>query len=530
MKIIRSNQVSQLIHDGDTIMYTGITLGGFAEEALIELERSFLETGHPRDLTMYWQSATGNRGDRGLAHAAHEGFLKRGVGGHLTGCGPAMTKFSGDNLGEIFNFPQGVMSVMCRHIAAHTPGVITKIGLKSMMDPRIEGGCMNEKAKAAEPLVELLEIGGEEWLRYKLPRLDVTLIRGTVADTRGNISCYKEGYKLGQYSAAAAARACGGIVICQVENIVEFGSIKPRDVIVPGILVDYVFVSKPEYHWQTSKTYYNPVFSGEIRIPLDAVPVEKFSARKVIARRAAMELTKGAIVNLGVGIPEAVSSVAAEEGCGENITLTTEAGGIGGVPASSHDFGCCWNAEATIEMADEFDLYDGGALDLGVLGVLQVGPNGNVNVSKRYGEGMGVGGFLNVAGGASTVVFAATFTGGLKKGEGPQYEIGDGHIKVVREGNSKKFVNEIEQISFNGEASLDMGKRILYVTERCVFELTKEGLLLTEIAPGIDLQKDILDQMEFSPVISKDLTQMPADIFNESWGGLKKIMDQKNGK
>ena len=316
MKIIRSNQVSQLIHDGDTIMYTGITLGGFAEEALIELERSFLETGHPRDLTMYWQSATGNRGDRGLAHAAHEGFLKRGVGGHLTGCGPAMTKFSGDNLGEIFNFPQGVMSVMCRHIAAHTPGVITKIGLKSMMDPRIEGGCMNEKAKAAEPLVELLEIGGEEWLRYKLPRLDVTLIRGTVADTRGNISCYKEGYKLGQYSAAAAARACGGIVICQVENIVEFGSIKPRDVIVPGILVDYVFVSKPEYHWQTSKTYYNPVFSGEIRIPLDAVPVEKFSARKVIARRAAMELTKGAIVNLGVGIPEAVSSVAAEEGCG----------------------------------------------------------------------------------------------------------------------------------------------------------------------------------------------------------------------
>ena len=178
MKIIRSDQVSELIHDGDTIMYTGITLGGFAEEALIELEKSFLETGHPRDLTMYWQSATGNRGDRGLAHAAHEGFLKRGVGGHLTGCGPAMTKFSGDNLGEIFNFPQGVMSVMCRHIAAHTPGVITKIGLKSMMDPRIEGGCMNEKAKAAEPLVELLEIGGEEWLRYKLPKLDVTLIRG----------------------------------------------------------------------------------------------------------------------------------------------------------------------------------------------------------------------------------------------------------------------------------------------------------------------------------------------------------------
>ena len=527
MEVIRAEEVSRLIKDGDTIMYTGITLGGFAEEALVELEKSFLETGHPRDLTMYWQSATGNRGDRGLAHAAHEGFLKRGVGGHLNGCGPAMTEFSRDNKGEIYNFPQGVMSVMCRHIAAHTPGVITKIGLKSMMDPRVDGGCMNEKAKNAEPLVELIELQGEEWLWYKLPKLDVTLIRGTVADTKGNISCYKEGYKLGQLSAAEAARACGGIVICQVENIVEAGSIKPRDVVVPGILIDYVFVSKPEYHWQTSKTYYNPVFSGEIRVPLDAIPFEKLSARKVIARRAAMELTKGAIVNLGVGIPEAVSSVAAEEGCGDYITLTTEAGGIGGVPASSHDFGCCWNAEATIEMADEFDMYDGGALDLGVLGVLQVGPNGNVNVSKRNGEGLGVGGFLNVAGGASKVVFAATFTGGLHKGEGPAYEIGNGHIKVTKEGNSRKFVNEIEQISFNGEASLKQGKKIIYVTERCVFELVKDGLLLTEIAPGVDLQKDILDQMDFAPMISEDLEQMPAQIFNETWGGLKDLMDKE---
>lgn len=527
MKVIKSSDVSKLIKDGDTIMYTGITLGGFAEEALVEMEKSFLETGHPRGLTMYWQSATGNRGEKGLAHAAHEGFLKRGVGGHLNGCGPAMTKFSRDNLGEIFNFPQGVMSVMCRHIAAHTPGVITKIGLNSMMDPRIEGGCMNQKAKDAEPLVEVIEIGGEEWLRYKLPKLDVTLIRGTVADTRGNISCYKEGYKLGQYSAAAAAKACGGIVICQVERIVEAGSLKPRDVIVPGILIDYVFVSKPEYHWQTSLTYYNPVYSGEVRVPLDSIPAEKLSARKVIARRAAMELKEGAIVNLGVGIPEAVSSIAAEEGCSDLITLTTEAGGIGGVPASSHDFGCCWNAEATIEMADEFDMYDGGALDLGVLGVLEVGPNGNVNVSKRNGEGLGVGGFLNVAGGASKVVFAATFTGGLNKGEGAKFEIGDGHIKIVTEGNSKKFVNNIEQISFNGKVSLEQGKKILYVTERCVFELTPDGLLLTEVAPGVDIQKDILDQMEFAPLISENLTQMPAEIFNETWGGLKQIMDSK---
>lgn len=525
-KIIKASEISDYIKDGDTLFITGITLGGFAEEAVIEIEKSFFEKNSPKNLTLYFQSGVGNRKDRGLAHVAHEGLVKRIVGGHLLGCGPEMVKMSEEERAEVYNFPQGVMAAMCRDIAAKKPGVITKIGLKTMMDPRCGGAKMNKKAEA-EDLVELINIHDEEWLLYKIPKINVTLIRGTVADEKGNISIYKEGYQLGQLAAAQAAKACKGIVICQVENIVKAGTLKPKEVKVPGILVDYVYVSQPQYHWQTAQTPYNPVFSGEIRIPLDHIPIEKLSARKVIARRAAMELTPGDIVNLGVGIPEAVSSVAAEEGVDHLFTLTTEAGGIGGIPANAHDFGCCWNPEATLEMADQFDLYDGGSLNFGCLGCLQIGPDGSVNASMRNGGGIGVGGFMNVAGGADKIYFVTTMTGGINNGEGPKYDIKDGKITVLHEGNQKKFVNRIEQITFNGEVAAENNRDIMFITERAVFTLTKQGLLLTEIAPGIDLEKDILANMEFKPIISENLKLMPAEIFNETWGGLTKIMDSK---
>ncbi|HWQ73675.1 MAG TPA: CoA-transferase [Syntrophomonas sp.] len=525
-KIIKSDEIHNYIRDGDTVFLTGMTLGGFAEEAIIEIERSFLEKGSPRDLTLYFQSGVGNRRDRGMAHIAHEGLLKRVVGGHLMGCGPEMVKLSQENRIEVFNFPQGVMSAMCRHIASGKPGVITKIGLKTMMDPRNGGGKMNQRAES-EDLVELINIHDEEWLLYRIPKIDVTLIRGTVADEKGNVSVYKEGYQVGQLAAAQAAKACGGIVICQVENIVEAGTIKPKEVKIPGILIDYVYVGKPEYHWQTGKTQYNPVFSGEIRIPLGDIPLEKLSARKVIARRAAMELKTGDIVNLGVGIPEAVSSVAAEEGVDRLFTLTTEAGGIGGIPANALDFGCCWNPEATLEMEDQFDLYDGGILDFGCLGCLQIAPDGSLNASMRDGGAIGVGGFMNVTGGAGKIAFVTTMTGGINKEEGPEFEIQDGRLIILKEGNKKKFVNNIEQITFNGSIAAEENRDILYITERAVFKLTKEGLLLTEIAPGVDLEKDILANMEFKPIISENLKLMPAEIFNETWNGLAKIMDAK---
>lgn len=525
-KVITSAEVSSYIKDGATIMMTGITLGGFPEEAFIEIEKSFLAKGIPRDLTIYFPSAIGNRDDRGLNHICHKGLLKRAVGGHLLGCGKEMVRMCRENEAEIYNFPQGVMSTIGRYIAAKKPGVITKIGLKTMMDPRYGGGRMNQLAEA-EDLVELINIHNEEWLLYKLPKVDITLIRGTIADENGNISIYKEGYQLGQLAAAEAAKACGGIVIVQVENIVKAGTIKPKEVKVPGILVDYVYVSKPEYHWQTALTPYNPVFSGEIRVPLDSIPLEKLSARKVIARRASMELEPGDIVNLGVGIPESISSVAVEEGADSLFTLTTEAGGIGGIPANSHDFGCCWNPEATLEMADQFDLYDGGALDFGCLGFLQVAENGNLNASMRDGGGIGIGGFMNVAGGARKIIFAGVMTGGVTRGDLPTFKIGDGKLTIEREGNVKKFVNEIEQISFNGQVTLGQGKEVLYITERAVFRLTPQGMELIEIAPGVDLDKDILANMEYKPTISPDLKLMPAGIFNENWGGLKRIMDVK---
>ena len=421
------------------------------------------------------------------------------------------------------------MATMCRYIAAKKPGVITKIGLGTMMDPRQGGGRMNQRAAQSEDLVELITIHDQEWLLYKLPQIDVTFIRGSVADEKGNISLSKEGYLLGQFAAAQAAKACGGIVICQVEHIVKAGTLNPKDIKVPGVVVDYVYVASPELHWQTAKSKYNPVFSGEIKVPLEGIPVEPLSARKVIARRAAMELTPTAIVNLGVGIPEAVSSVAAEEGVADNFTLSTEAGSIGGITASGHDFGCSWNAEAIVEMADEFDLYDGGSLDLGVLGFLQVAPDGSINASMRNGGGIGVGGFQDVASGAKKIVFTTVFTAGNSKAENPQFGISEGKLKILKEGTQKKFVNEIEQITFNGKLAAQEGvQEILYITERAVFRLTPEGLVLTEIAPGVDLEKDILANMEFRPIISESLTLMPAEIFAENWGKLAEIMKLQN--
>jgi len=521
-KIIEAHEICQFINDGDTVFATGITLGGFAEEAIIELEKSYLETGHPRDLTVYWQSGVGNRNDRGFAHIAYEGLIKRGVGGHLKGCGPAMEKLAGNNQAEIFNLPQGVLSTMPRYIAARKPGVITKVGLGTMMEPSQGGGAMNERARNATPIIERIRLNDEDWLMYKLPQIDVVLIRGTYADERGNISIKKEGYQLGQLALAEAARACGGIVICQVERILESGSILPKEVKVPGIMVDYVYVSKPEYHWQTAQSVYNPVFSGEVRVPLDQLPIESLSPRKVIARRAAMELVPGSVVNLGVGIPEAVSSVAAEEGVLDQLTLTTEAGGIGGMPANKHDFGCCWNADATIEMADQFDFYDSGGLDFGCLGALQIDDKGNVNSSMLGGDGIGVGGFMNVAGGSKKIVFTTIFCGRMKA------DIADGKINIIEEGPIKKFVSsdQLEQVSFNGALALADGKEVWYVTERAVFQLTPEGVELKEIAPGIDLEKDVLSQMHFKPII-KNVQKMPEAIFNEKWGSLSHWMKGK---
>lgn len=522
MKVIQAADVPKLIKDGDNVLIPGTT-GCYPEHATVEIEKSFLETGHPAHLTLHFQSAMGTMGHptRGLSNLCHEGLFDVAYCGHINGCGRKMTEFVRDNGAEVYNMPQGVTLQLMKCTAAHTPGFITKIGLKTFMDPRQD--CARMNSRSTKSPVELIEIDGEEWLFYRAPKkIDVALIRGTYADEKGHIYMDNEGYKMNTLDAAAAAKATGGIVIAQVERIIKAGFKNPKEVEVPGFLVDYAFCADMHWHMQTSATQFNPVFTGAIKVPLDSIPPIKLDSKKVMSRRAAMELEKDVIVNLGVGTPTFMANVCAEEGCSDYFTLTSETGAIGGIPGAGNDFGTAWNGEAMIQTCDINMIYDGGILDKGYLGFLQVAPNGDVNSANRNGLAMGIGGFMNVAGGAKHVIFMGMMTAG-----GYKNEIGDGKLTITNEGAEKKFVNKVHQVCFSGEVALDLGKKVTYVTERCVFQLTREGLMLTEIAPGVDLQKDILDQMEFKPLIAEDLKLMPAELFCEKWGGLKAYLDAK---
>lgn len=521
MKVITSKEAVELIKDRDTLLIPGVT-NCYAEEIITLLAEKYSKEKSPSHLQVIWQGAPGILGGtRGLSCLCQDGLMDVIVCGHVAGCGVPMIEYCRELKAEFYNFPQGVLIQMMRAITMGQPGVITKIGLGTYMDPRVDCGQMNAISKQQK--IELLTIDNEEYLLYKRPeKVGVSVVRGTYMDEDGNISIDNEAYKTSFMMAAACAKATGGIVIAQVEHIVKRGTLHPKRIEIPGFLVDYAYVADPYYHMQTGDTQYSPCFAGDIKIPMEAIPPIPMNEKKVMCRRAAMEIGKGHIVNLGVGTPEFISNVCAEEGCIDEFLLTSECGSIGGVPGHAHDFGAAYNAQATIESEDMMCIYDGGILNEGFLGFIQVGPNGNVNSSNRKGLGVGIGGFMNVAGGASKVCFISSLTAGTK-GNQPVYEFGDGKMKIVKEGNIKKFVNMIDQISFNGSETLKLGKEILYITDRCVFELRKEGLTLIEIAPGIDLQKDILDQMEFTPIIAPDLKEMPAEIFNENWGGLKEL-------
>lgn len=511
-KIINASQVGEFVKDNDTIYTCGFGLAGFAEEVAIAIKQSFLDTGHPRNLTVYCSTGVGNFKDRGLHHFAVEGLLKRYVGGHYAVVGADMTKLAVENRMEAYNLPQGVLALIPRNIAGRRPGFISKVGIGTFVDPRIEGGKLN--TKATEDLVKVIELEGEEWLYYKLPKINVSIIRGSVADEHGNITLHREGILVETTSVAQAAKASGGIVIAQVEHIVKAGTLHPKDVKVPGILVDYIVVAKPENHFQTMGTYFNHAFAGDIKIPVDSLKPLELDERKVVTRRAAVELVPGAVINLGIGMPEGVAAVAAEEKVDHLVSLTTEGGVIGGVPAGGLDFGHSVNAEAVIEQPYQFDFYDGGGIDVTFLGLAQTDPFGNVNVSKFAGKPIGCGGFINITNGAKKVVFCGTFTaGGLK------VSVADGKLTILQEGKSKKFIQEVEQITFSGKYAAQIEQPVLYITERAVFRLTKDGLELTEVAPGIDIEKDILQQMEFAPVI-KNIKLMDTRIFQEVWGKL----------
>ena len=511
-KILSAHDAAALVRDGDAITTSGFVGIGVPEALLRALEQRFLDTASPRNLTLLFAAGQGDGKDRGLNHLGHPGLLKRVVGGHW-GLIPKVGKLAVEGLIEAYNLPQGVVSHLYRDIAAGKPGTLTHVGLGTFVDPRLEGGKINDVTK--DDLVTVMEMGGREYLFYKSFPLDVALLRGTTADPSGNISMEREALVIDGLAQAMAVRNSGGLVIVQVERIAARGSLNPREVQIPAALVDAVVVAEPEDHMQTFATAYSHLFAGRFRAPANATGSMPLNARKIIARRAAFELPVNGVVNLGIGMPEGVASVAAEEGLLDHVTLTAEPGVIGGQPASGLDFGAAINTDAILPQHQQFDFYDGGGLDLAVLGMAEVDAKGNVNVSRFGPRLAGAGGFINISQNARQVVFTGTFTAG-----GLEVEIGDGTLAISSEGRSRKLLESVQQVTFSGPRAASLGTPVLFVTERCVFQLTRDGLRLTEIAPGIDVQRDILDRMAFTPQVDvPDL--MDARIFAPEPMGLR---------
>ena len=517
-KIVSADEAVRLIRDGDTVALDGVMGGGAPDELIIALEKRFLESGEPRGLTLLYASGIGDGKDKGVNRLAHEGLLKRVVAGHwaLT---PKMQKIAIGEKIEAYNFPQGVLSHMFRDIAAGNPRTISRVGIGTFVDPRLGGGKINTVTK--EDLVEVVTFDDKEYLAYRTMPVQVAFLRGTTADMDGNITMEREAMTLEVLPIAMAAKNSGGFVIVQVERIADRGALNPRHVKIPGILVDCVVVSKPENHWQTYGSQYNPAFSCEFKVPTASVAPLEMDDRKIIARRAAFELRPNMVVNLGIGMPEGVASVANEEGIFEYLTLTAEAGSIGGIPSGGQNFGAATNMDCMLDMHFQFDFYDGGGLDLACLGLAQMDRHGNVNVSRFGPRLAGCGGFIDISQNSKKMVFVGTFTAG-----GTKVAAEDGKLRIVKEGGVKKFVNEVEQVTFSGNTARMNNLDVVFITERCVFTLAEDGVELTEIAPGVDLEKDILAYMDFKPIVKNPKT-MDERIFRLPPMDLKKDLLSK---
>ena len=503
-KLCSVEQAVSLIKNYDTVNITA-SGGGYMDADLLYkgIEKKFLETGEPNNLTILHVTGVGSGNETGLGRFAHKGLIRRVIGGHWIWSKKMGELCVAEEI-EAYNLPQGVLALLMREIAAGRPGLLTTVGLNTFIDPRLEGGRMNKRAQ--EPLVELVNFQGREMLFYKAFPINVTIVRGSSADEAGNISVELEGLDLHILPSAQAAYNSGGIVIAQVKRIVKKGTLNPRMVRVPGHMVTAV-VHDPN-QWQTWESEHNPALCGMVKVPMDSITPLEFGLRKFVARRAAMELRPGAVVNLGIGIADGVANVAAEEGIIDDFTFSIEMGVVGGVPTKGIIFGAAWNPDCIMSMPSQFDFYHGGGLDMAFLGMGEVDPSGNVNVSRLGTRITGSGGFIDISQTAKTVVFCSPFTNGEIL-----VDTKDGKLTILKEGTTQKFRKQVAQVSFSGKFATQTGQQVVYVTERAVFKLENGKVVLTEIAPGIDLQRDVLAQMEFTPEIAANVKIMDAAIF-----------------
>lgn len=516
VKFIGADDAARLVESGDTLLIGGSGAGHSVPDTLIAaIAKRFLVEGLPRDLTTLHPVGLGDRGTRGIGHLAHSGLLKRVVCGTLVDS-PPVERMAAANQIEAYTLPQGCLSQLTREMAAGRPGLVTHVGLKTFVDPRHGGG--RQSARSTEDLVELVTVGGRECLLFKPFHANVALLRGTTADEDGNVTMEHEAVFGEMISMAQAVRRAGGVVIVQVKRAALRGTLPPKQVKIPGMLVDFVVVDPGQT--QTFFTVHDGAYAGEIRIPLSQIAVLEFSPRKVIARRASLELFPGAICNLGSGVSTGIASIAAEEGALDAVVLTNEQGLIGGAPATGNEPGAARNYQAMIDQPYQFDFYDGGGLELAFLSFAEVDEDCNVNVSRFGDKIIGPGGFINISQNAQTIIFSGTLTaGGL--------DIGwvNGQTRIAREGREKKFVNKVQQVTYSGPLANENGQRAFYVTERAVFRRNEHGRLeLIEIAPGVDLERDVLAQMQFKPAIASNLKHMDPRIFLPQPMGLAGIV------
>ena len=505
-KLCSADEAVAAIQDGQTVATGGFVGAAHPEALTAALERRFLDSGTPRGLTLVYAAGQGDGASRGLNHLAHERLIKRVVGGHW-GLAPGLGALATAGKIEALNFPQGVICQLFRDIAAGRPGCITHVGLNTFIDPVNDGGTLNTQTPRGS--VERVTLAGRTWLFYHAFPIHVGLIRATAADPFGNLLMSEEALVGEVLPIAQAAHNCGGCVIAQVARLEERRA-NPHAVNVPGVLVDRVVVAQPREHAQTygeamNEAYYSPLpESFEMNAVLPAMPT---GVRRIIAARACDAVPDGAIANLGIGMPEGIACMAAERGILDRFTLTVESGPIGGIPAGGLSFGASLYPEAIVDQPAQFDFYDGGGLDFAALGMAQVDAEGNVNVSRFGPRLSGVGGFVNITQTAKQLVFCGTFTT-----NGLRAEVESGKLKILQEGKSRKFVNALEQRSFSASHARECNREVLYITERAVFGLSGEGIALLEVAPGIDLETQVLGMMDFAPIM-RDVTEMPLHVF-----------------